>query len=236
MSANNRLHATGYAGARTGTLGAMANTPGPPSKSLAQLLTEQLVGPDGLSQIDSALASMREAFAKFLRERPNFFDNLQRFVEEFKDLPERQREVWSQAALLGWYPNSETSIGMKLEVAKAQSELDRYMLEQLRADWPLLTKEILSAHPARSKVLECAFELHNEGRYIASVPLFLAQADGICAQMIGAHLFTDNEQREAKLAQMSASSDAFTGTLLGLLGLKTQFSAGIGKASSKHKM
>jgi hypothetical protein len=196
---------------------------------------EQLLGPTAIAQLDDLLVNMRNSFSKFLKDNPDFFDNLRQFLEEFKDLPEKQRKLWSEAARLGWYLNGETSITVKSMVLKGQTELDSYMIESLRADWPMLTKSILSAHPERGPILECAFQLHTEGRYIASVPLFLAQADGICAQIIGAHLFTDSKQREAKLAEMSVNSDAFMVTLLGLLGLKTQFVAGIRSASPMKK-
>ena len=207
----------------------------PPSKPLAQFLVEQLLGPETIAKMDLALAGIRDSIAKFLRENPNFFENIQQLVEEFKDLPDKQRKLWSQAARLGWYLNGETSLSMTREVVKGQDDLNRYMIESLRGDWPTVTESILLAHPARREILECAFQLHAEGRYVASVPLFLAQADGICAQTIGAHLFTDHEDREARISQLSANSDEVTATMLGLLGLKTQLGARIGRASAKHK-
>ncbi len=207
----------------------------PQDKPIAQLLIEHLVGPNALAELEAASRRMQEAFSGFLIENPNFLSNLQTFIDGLRDLPEKQRQAWSEAAQLGWYPNSESSIIMKSELQKGPADLDQYMILSLRADWPLLTAELLAAHPERREILECAFQLHAEGRYIASVPLFLAQADGICAHRLGAHLFTDQEEREEKLTQLAANSNEFTRILIGLLGLKTQFTAGISKASPKRK-
>lgn len=179
--------------------------------------------------VQAALRGAQEAFARFLEQNPKSFEQLHHFLKELQHLPERQREAWITAAERGWYMNAETPASMRHAVLEGKDALDRYMVEHLEEDWISINESILSAHPARREILECAFQLHTEGRYIAAIPLMLAQADGICAKALGAHLFTDHEERDARLAEMASNTDSFIGILLEVLGLRTQFSAGINK-------
>lgn len=186
-------------------------------------------------QIQAVLHGAQEAFARLLEQNPKFFEQLHRFADELKHLPERQREACKTAAEHGWYMNGKTPASMRHVVLEDKDVLDRYMIDHLEEDWSEITDSILSTHPYRREILECAFQLHTEGRYLASIPLMLAQADGICAQALGAHFFTDHEKREEKLVEMAADTDSFTGILLETLGLRTQFSAGISKYSAPKK-
>ena len=106
----------------------------------------------------------------------------------------------------------------------------------LEYDWEKLTTKIIELCPDRSLILKEAFSLHNEGRYIASIPLFLSQTDGICAQYLGAFLFSEHPKRAAQIESLpekgeSKSLDVF----LSLLKDKNQYSKGIGQNSNTHK-
>lgn len=204
--------------------------------SLAELLLHaskkfQEVAP----QIEAALKGAQEAFENFLEKNPNFLRQVQRFADEIKHFPERQRQAWITAAEQGWYLNAETPVSMRQAIVGGKDVLDQCMIDHLEEDWKAISENIISSYPERREILECAFQLHLEGRYIAAIPLMLAQADGICAQALGAHLFTDQDDREARLTEMASNADTFTGLLLEILGLKTQFSAGISKHSQARK-
>lgn len=186
-------------------------------------------------QIQAALYEAQESFASFLDQNAEFFEQLDRFLKELQYLPERRREAWVTAAERGWYMNAKTPASMRRTVLNSKDALDSYMIEHLEEDWTAITESILSAHPERREILECAFQLHIEGRYLAAIPLMFAQADGICAQALGAHLFTDHEERDAKLTEMASNTDSFIAILLAVLGRRTQFSAGISKCSAPKK-
>lgn len=207
----------------------------PTTRPLTEMLANALVNSSIAPQLEAAVNSVRKRFMEFMDANPNFFEHLHAIAKEIQNLPERQREAWATAAHRGWYINAETPASARHMLSKGQQDLDTYMMNELRDGWALLTHSIISAYPERKEILECAFKLHIEGRYIASIPLFLAQADGICAQTIGAHLFTDNDERKNKFAEMANNSDAFTEILLEILGMKTQFSAGISKYSVTQK-
>jgi hypothetical protein len=151
-----------------------------------------------------------------------------------RELPERLRVGWSEAARKGWYPNPHTTL-FDIEIATDAQTLDCFMSQHIELDWEELTADLLRAHPERAHILTCAFELHQDGQYIASIPLFFSQADGIVASSIGAQLFTDHPSRGEKLTKLAAHSGEFSAVLYQVLGVETQFGAGIRESASAKK-
>ena len=203
----------------------------PLEQFLANALMKSSFGPT----LEAWASDMHEKISSFMQANPNLLSDLRHFLYDFKNLPARQREVWSKAASQGWYMNSESSLSMTHYVGLGQQGLDAYMVQELQTDWPTLTRSIIASYPAREEILACAFGLHSERCYIASIPLFFAQADGICAQNLGAHLFTDRSKRKLQIAERSRSAEPFTDVLLNLLGMNTQFNAGIRESKQKDK-
>lgn len=182
---------------------------------------------------DQISQKINEAIAKVTAVLTELAPAFTRFADFFRQLPEALRAAWTEAAVHGWYPNSRSEMA-PLEPSKPEL-LDAHMIAQLRRDWFALTEELLQRHPERAHILKCAFALHTTGEYIASIPLFLSQADGIAATILKAHLFTEHEQREAKLQALLAGADDFTSVLLHILGAHTQFHERIGKDGPSHK-
>lgn len=186
-------------------------------------------------KIQAAISIAEEAYSRFLDENPDFLDKVRLFLIYLKHFPEQQRKAWITAAEYGWYINEAIPILSLCEVSKDKNALDRFMTEHIEKNWDFITESIFSAYPDRRKILECAFQLHIEERYIASIPLMISQADGICAESIGNHLFTDRKERESKLKELATNADSFIGILLEIFGQRTQFSAGISKYSASKK-
>lgn len=182
-----------------------------------------------INTLGASWKSFQKASSKIISELPNI-------VEHFKKLPERQKEVWAQAAHYGWYPNKNTPIVVTIEIAQDPKLLDAFMERHLKHDWDDLTNYIISKLPNRKEILSNAFLLHQQGNYIASIPLFIAQADGICAQYLKAHLFTESEERQKRLQELKTNPNLdFIQILTHILGEKTQLSAGLGSASIAKK-
>lgn len=162
-------------------------------------------------------------------------ESLAQVAEAIRKVPIQQRDTWIEAAEHGWFINWHTPIPIDWQTAHGYAALDSYMITHLEQDWDAIISSIQSAFPERNEIITCALDLHKEKRYIASIPLFLAQADGIYAQCLGVNLFADPEEREHRLVERQADGNDFTVVLLELLGLKTQFGAGISKSSAKRK-
>jgi hypothetical protein len=106
----------------------------------------------------------------------------------------------------------------------------------LEDDWERLTKLIILLCPDRSEILNEAFALHSEGRYIACIPLLLSQTDGICAEYLGAFLFSEHDRRAEQIeSTLENSEDKTLDLFLSILKNKNQYSKGIGKSSLSHK-
>ena len=164
---------------------------------------------------------------------------IESIVETFRNLPEACRESWVLAARQGWYVNWYTPFPIVSKINNSTQidlKLNHLMLEHLKGDFESISSEIMAACPERREILECAFNLLKDNNYIASIPLLLAQIDGICADIIGTNFFTDKEKRPEKIEEFKSTQDHLVSVLLDLLTLNTQFSAGIRCSSSQKKL
>lgn len=106
--------------------------------------------------------------------------------------------IIQKLSLYGWYINY--SFDMQ-ELGKAGAlahqgrteELDKHMEKILIAEWPHIRKGILHNHPSRIGPLEQAMDAHENGLYYLSIPVFLAQVDGICKEFMGHQFFISRQ-------------------------------------------
>lgn len=135
----------------------------------------------------------------------------------------------------GWYPNWYTFYYYP-EIPI--DSLDELMEKHLEENWDEITTEILKYCSNRKHILENAFELHKQENYVASIPLFFAQADGICSEVLKSFLFTGNETQE-KLNELiekgEIKANMFTDIFLEPFKIKNHHNAGISKSSPDAK-
>lgn len=135
----------------------------------------------------NTLQNVKDNLSNFLIEHRetllNFHDTLSKFepilLEQSKNLAE-----------FGWFYNHHLSIDLNtvtqsLEKAKNNNldPLNNYMISEL-SNIENNIKKLFSMHTGRKKVLNMAYNLHMTGNYIASIPLFLIQADGIMREKL----------------------------------------------------
>ncbi len=131
-----------------------------------------------------------------------YLDQVERI---YKELPERQRASLEIMAKDGWYPDLEGGYVDIFKIAEllhsgnvetAREHLCKHFdfrAEEMKAgleDW----------FPERAEVLSEAVDAHLNGKYALSVPVFLAQADGICQQRFGVQLYSKQRNGIPKLA------------------------------------
>lgn len=99
----------------------------------------------------------------------------------------------ADAAQKGWYVNWYTPV----HYAKDSyiQNLDELMIEHISRDFENLKKSISSVCPERMHILNIAFELHKNTTYVASIPLFLTQTEGIFQDGIGAGIFSNQKKK-----------------------------------------
>ena len=136
----------------------------------------------------------------------------------------------------GWYPNWFTFFYTPLT---EPGTLDELMTMHLNDNWDEITSKILEFCPSRTHILENAFDLHKSGNYIAAMPLFLSQSDGICCEsVLKSFLFTGNEV-EKNINKLTDSgkieTDMFTEIFLEPFKLRNHHNAGVSKSSQSAK-
>lgn len=193
---------------------------------------------NAMAPIHKVIQDVGVAITSFQHNNPDFLNGLAELTQAIAQLPDRMRDSWQEAAQMGWYPNGQTSLVAVGTGSEGQAKLDAFMMAHLQADWEIITADILAAVPHRQELLQLAFDLHNERRYGASIPLFFAHADGICEERLGEFLFTRRAKRSKAIAEMQAADpDSFLAILLSVMGLNTHIRTRIDEAAAEaHKM
>jgi hypothetical protein len=196
-----------------------------------------------LTEIQETMTSVGLAFQQKVEElRPVFeliIDGIKFFAEAVNEWQKSQKQNVRQLAECGWFPNWLTFF---YDPEPEINDLDQLMIMHLDDCWSEVTKRIVELCPERKHILEAAFELHKQGNYIASIPLFLSQSDGICSEEF-TYFFTKNNITGKKasdeiLEQFEKGElvvDFFTEILIEPFKIKTQLSQGSSKSSMAAK-
>lgn len=189
------------------------------------------------------MTSVGRAFQQKVEElRPVFeliVEGIKFFAEAANKWQESQKQSVRQMAECGWFPNWLTFF---YQPEQDVDNLDQLMIMHLDDCWSEVTKRIIELCPERKHILETAFELHKQGNYIASIPLFLSQSDGICSEEF-TYFFTKDNNTGKKasdeiLEQFEKGElvvDFFTEILIEPFKIKTQLSQGTSKSSKAAK-
>ena len=152
------------------------------------------------------------------------------FIEKFrndnKQIASWYKVVRGYLAQRGWfvagtlYPNQIQALKEMIKQGK-DAEIEDFMVRHVRS----ITKDTASAAdtkwPRRRAILADAFDAHSKKLYTLSVPVMLAQADGMALEILGAFLFTDREGKIGGMAKTMIEGEikqrALAKSFLGLL-------------------
>jgi|WetSurMetagenome_2_1015567.scaffolds.fasta_scaffold151461_2 hypothetical protein len=128
--------------------------------------------------------------------------NFQSFIprEDLDNIGKSFNEYFMLLARAGWYPHGSMSVGLVRDLVSEIKKgnyvgADEKMAFFLEKAYENMKKEVLTNIPNRHDVLEKAFQAHESGEYILSVPIFLIQSDGICFDMIKEQLYVKKGDR-----------------------------------------
>lgn len=184
-----------------------------------------------LDRMRNIVEKMRKAFLDY----PDILRNLENAARKIADLPERQRRVLENAAIHGWYINWHTPFPSLMSSGET-GDLDAFMIDHLENDWGEICESIIAEFPNRKEILGEAFKLHEEGRYIASIPLCFAQADGICSEALRANLFFERDKLEGAVARIvEGREETLIEALVETLKVRSQMHAGSSKYQERKK-
>jgi len=155
----------------------------------------------------------------------------QRFVKRFLEENELiarlyKNRIRKYLANRGWYVAGSLCGNEYPALAKAikenrHSEVEEFLQSHVRSRVQEIQRESSERWPDRARIMNDAFEVHLERKYTLSIPVFLAQADGICYEILEAFLFTDRSgkvvQKVKELQREYPPTTPLAGSFLGLL-------------------
>lgn len=103
---------------------------------------------------------------------------------------------------LGWYlpfhVNEATMNSLADKIASGGvSSADSYIVEIIDQGSVAEVQKLTERFPTRSKIILAAFDAHRKGEYYLSIPVFFAQVEGICTEIVGSRFFSLKKGRPA---------------------------------------
>lgn len=118
------------------------------------------------------------------------FESLVSSHGRMKQVPGEMAELSVQLAKRGWYPMMDMPFTFLYAVRRALTEkrfqvVDAALMDYFKRECRRIESALLDSFPNRAAILKSACRAHRKKDYSLSVPVFLAQADGICSELVG---------------------------------------------------
>lgn len=169
-------------------------------------------------EFESAYAPLREQFKAI---QTSITPLLQSLSESFEKLPPQIRDALMTLANNGWYASPDLSIPAMFRLAEAFTPENRDTANEALCDYfeselDAIESRLARQLPERSRLFAAAFAAHRQSEYALSIPVFLAQADGICQKITGEQLYSKDRSGTPKLADLLLTQDTprFTKSML----------------------
>lgn len=144
----------------------------------------------------------------------------EQFNRSFHNLPPRIKEALLLLGTHGWYMDEEWTIPDLFQLIKGLSsgnidEAEHALIEHFESRTDDIEKSIVKRFPQREKIIRAAFNAHRKEEYELSIPVLLAQTDGICKELVSEFLFIkeNKKPRTAKYVERIVS-DTFEAAFL----------------------
>lgn len=188
----------------------MTNEPRPPADDFAQRVQALVLAGRNVGRLVTAIT---EAFQ---RARPGIIS----LIEAVQRMPDVMQAALVRLANEGWYLDWEgMSLQEPAELAVAylegrRQEVEERLVEHYRRRLPEIEEGLVEAFPPRAHIFRQSFNAHRQGLYCVSVPTLLAQADGVCLELLGEHFFMKSRGQKAEQFEKLASLDVLTKSML----------------------
>ena len=203
-------------------------------KTIEPVLQFQIQTSDMLKNLSLSLENIAQPLSNFRIQIENIISPaLENFLESVRLLPE-----YTQVALLtlgnhGWFFDLEMPMPFLWELENALNEGDiteaeAALVDYFRENLQSIENRFTAKFPHRAKIINTAFNAHKRGEYELSIPVFLAQTDGLCYEVINQHLFmrVRGEKKPSTAIYVdSIASDTFRHALLSPLSRPLPISA-----------
>lgn len=157
-------------------------------KSLEPILTSQRLMINEIAETTQPLFDFQKQLQSLIS--PAF----EQLGKSFKQLAPQTQEALITLGNYGWFLDPEMGVRWIMGLKKALSDGDiddaeNVLIEFFCKRLDKIESVIAGKSPHREKFIKAAFSAHRRGEYELSIPVFLAQIDGICKEVIGQYLF-----------------------------------------------
>lgn len=138
----------------------------------------------------------------------------------FRELPARTQEALLLLGAHGWYLDLEMPFSglwrlkralAEGKVTEAEDALCKYFENRLGK----IEKSISTRFPHRAHLIRAAFNAHRRQEYELSIPVLLAQTDGICKEIVNQHFFMkQNKKPRTAIYVEQIAADSYRAALL----------------------
>lgn len=144
-----------------------------------------------MTPVEEIVRRVREAIAEDIQKISEVMAPIVKRIAEF---PDKTKRVLKNLAEKGWFLPLDTTIPpvdhlVKLIESNDGDEINRFLAEFYTIRLDEVLNSLVAAFPERSHLFRTAFKAHNRKEYDLSIPVLLAQADGVCYDMLGVDLF-----------------------------------------------
>ena len=182
--------------------------------TIGQLLENWDGDVQALQALEARLPAITSFVADFIKALP--------LVEQRTS--DAEEKVFVQMVDYGWFfdpaMGADTFFNLANLVHSTNGdELDRKMSEHFREQMTAIETGLVTKNPSRGRILSEAFEAQRTQKYVFSIPIFLAQIDGISKEFLGEEYFRYGRSKDipAKLIQQLAGDDFLESALRALI-------------------
>jgi len=168
-----------------------------------------------------------------------FKESLKNMRDSLKIIPQYLVEL----ANLGWFislditPRETGELCLKIKEKDFQA-IDNFMIKYVSDKADRVEKELIKAFPKREKPLKAALQAYRKKEYYLSIPVFIAQIDGIFIDIYDQYFFTSRETKKKELKTMYFDSNF--GEILNAffepIGHKIEISLGKNEKNDRNKV
>ena len=156
---------------------------------------------------------------------------------DFVKVTKKHAEVAITLAKWGWYPTPCAPVHVSLRRLSNNNLINDFYLERNRKYLSQNMEYCLENIKNRRCVLEAAFRLHEGSEFYGSIPIFLAQAEGIFAEAFKRSIFSNKHRSyEAISSAKKVEEGKFFDAFLSSTFVKNQIGADKSQWESKLKL
>lgn len=167
------------------------------------------------------IARITQPAIEFQKQIRNLFSPaFEQLQKSFRELPSRTREALIALGNHGWFLDLEMPLPelWRLKEALVEGsvkEAEESLVEYFKDKVHEIEESIIDKFPHRQKMIRAAFSAHERKEYELSIPVFLAQTDGICNEVVKQHLFLKrNKKPRTAIYVEKIASDTYQAALL----------------------